>query len=177
MRTRTRAEEAGTLGEQLDRLDDAVMRYDRAIETTLAARAAGCFVPSMHAEGAEIARGAGRVADRAAKGPESRDHDRARALRKVAGHLHALDLALDDRGGGDDALEAVAKALAAALDVFARPDIPGLARLQDRVDLLLDHVEQHPGLRQMAPHLMGIGTAAEFVWANHPHLHPATTHA
>jgi hypothetical protein len=24
---------------------------------------------------------------------------------------------------------------------------------------------------------MGIGTAAEFVWANHPHLHPAMTHA
>ncbi len=50
--------------------------------------------------------------------------------------------------------------------------------LQDRVDLLLDHnAEQHPGLRRMAPHLMGIGTAAEFVQANHPHLHPATTHA
>ena len=70
----------------------------------------------------------------------------------------------------------VAKALAAALDVFARPDIAGLARLQDRVDLLLDHVEQHPGLRRMAPHLMGIGTAAEFVWANHPHLRPGHRH-
>lgn len=53
-----------------------------------------------------------------------------------------------------------------ALDVFARPDIPGLTRLQDRV-----------GLRHMAPHLMGIGTATEFVWANHSHLRPAPTHA
>jgi len=64
----------------------------------------------------------------------------------------------------------VTAALAAALDVFARPDILGLARLQDRVDRLLDHVDHHPGLRQLAVPLMGIGTAAEFAWASHPHL-------
>ncbi|HEX5248996.1 MAG TPA: hypothetical protein VFW14_04960 [Gaiellales bacterium] len=42
----------------------------------------------------------------------------------------------------------MAKTLAAALDVFARPDIRGLVRLRDRVDLLLDHVERHSGLRR-----------------------------
>jgi hypothetical protein len=176
MRMRTHPEEADPLGDRLDRLDDEVMRYGRAVETAVAARAAGYFVPSTQDEGADIARAAGRLADRAAKGRQSRDHDRARALRKVAGHLHELDVALGERGVGHEALEVVGKALAAALDVFARPDISGLARLQDRVDLLLDHVEQHPGLRRMAPHLLGIGTAAEFVWANHPHLRPATTH-
>ncbi len=172
MRTRTQTQGAETLGERLDRLDDEVMHYGRAIETAIAARAAGCFVPSLQDAGADIARGAGRVADQAAKGPDSREHDRARALRKVAGHLHAIDLTLDDRDVGHDALDVVARALAAALAVFARPDIAGLTRLQDRVDSLLDHVEQHPGLRRIAPHLMGIGTAAEFVWANHPHLRP-----
>ena len=161
------------LAEALDRVDAEVKHYGRAIETAIAARAAGCFVPSLQDAGADIARDAGRLADRAANGPESRDHDRARALRKVAGHLHAIDLGLDDRDVGHEALDMVARALAAALAVFARPDIAGLTRLQDRVDLLLDHVEQHPGLRRMAPHLMGIGTAAEFVWANHPHLRPA----
>ncbi|HEY2788882.1 MAG TPA: hypothetical protein VGI72_05460 [Gaiellales bacterium] len=172
MRTHTHKKVAETLGERLDLLDDEVMHYGRAIETAIAARAAGCYVPSLHDAGADIARGAGRLADGAAKGPESRDHDRARALRKVAGHLHAIDLALDDRDVGHEPLDVVARALAAALAVFARPSIAGLTRLQDRVDLLLDHVEQHPGLRRMAPHLMGIGTAAEFVWANHPHLRP-----
>ena len=101
---------------------------------------------------------------------ESREHDRARALRKVVGHLHAVDAELEDGRIGHEALEVVARALAAALDVFARPDIGGLARLQDRVDLLLDHVERHAGLRRTAVHLLGIGTAAEFAWANHPHL-------
>lgn len=173
MPRRTHAEEAETVKGELDRLDDEVTGYGRAIETAVAARAAGCFVPSMLVEGGDIARGAGRLADRAVRCGESREHDRARALRKVAGHLHALDLALDDDGLGHEALEVVARALAAALDVFARPDIHGLARLQDRVDLLLDHVEQHPGLRGMALHLLGIGTAAEFAWANHPHLRPA----
>jgi hypothetical protein len=165
--------ETEDLAEALDRVDAEVMHYGRAIETAIAARAAGCFVPSLQDAGAGIARDAGHLADRAAKGPESRDHDRARALRKVAGHLHAIDMTLDDRDVGHEALDVVARALAAALGVFARPDIAGLTRLQDRVDLLLDHVEQHPGLRRMAPHLMGIGTAAEFVWANHPHLRPA----
>jgi hypothetical protein len=167
MLTRTPAE---TLREQIDRLDDEVMGYGRAIETTAAATAAGCVVPSTRREGKEIARRAGKLADQAVTGAESRDHDRARALRKVAGHLHALDVALADRSLDHDALEVVTKALAAALDVFARPDIRGLARLQDRVDLLLDHVEHQPGLRAMALHLLGIGTAAEFAWANHPHL-------
>jgi hypothetical protein len=153
----------------LDRLDDVVIRYGRAIETTAAARAAGCTVPSTRIEGADIARRAGLLADRAARG-ESRDHDQARALRKVAGHLHAVDAELEDGRIGHEALEVVARALAAALDVFARPDIAGLARLQDRVDLLLDHVERHAGLRRTAVHLLGIGTAAEFAWANHPHL-------
>jgi hypothetical protein len=173
MSRRTHAEGAETLGADLDRLDDEVTRYGRALEMAVAARSAGCFVPSMLVEGGEIARGAGRLADRAVRQGESREHDRARALRKVAGHLHALDLALDDRGLGQEALEVVARALAAALDVFARPDIHGLARLQDRVDLLLDHLEHHPGLRGMAQHLLGIGTAAEFSWENHPHLRPA----
>jgi hypothetical protein len=164
---------AQMLRADLDRLDDEVSRYGRAIETAVAARAAGCFVPSMLVEGGDIARGAGQLADRAVRQGESRDHDRARALRKVAGHLHALDLALDDNGLGHEALAVVGRALAAALDVFARPEINGLARLQDRVDLLLDHLEQHPGLRGMALHLLGIGTAAEFSWENHPHLRPA----
>jgi hypothetical protein len=159
-----------TLHEELDRLDDEVMRYGRAIETTVAARAAGCAVPSIRREGAGIARRAGRLADRAVTSAEGREHDRARALRKVAGHLHALDVELDDGRVDHEALEVVTKALAAALDVFARPDILGLARLQDRVDLLLDHVEQQPSLRRTALHLLGIGTAAEFAWANHPHL-------
>jgi hypothetical protein len=170
MRRRTHVDTAETLRDQLD---NEVMRYGRAVEMTVAARAADCFVPSMRAEGADIVRRAGRLADRAVTAAESREHDRARALRKVAGHLHRLDLALDDRGVGHEALTVVAKALAAALDVFARPDILGLARLQDRVDLLLDHVEGDPGLRGMALHLLGIGTAAEFAWANHPHLRPA----
>jgi hypothetical protein len=155
---------------ELDRLDEAVMRYGRAVETTAAARAAGCAVPSTRAEGAEIVRRAGLLAGRAVTAAESRDHDHARALRKVAGHLHAVDAELDDGRIGHEALEVVSRALAAALDVFARPDIGGLARLQDRVDLLLDHVERHAGLRRMAVHLLGIGTAAEFAWANHPHL-------
>jgi hypothetical protein len=172
MLTRTHAP-AESLRDEIDQLDDQVMRYGRAVETALAARAAGCFVPSVRLEGADIARRAGRITDRAVTGGESRDHDRARALRKVAGHLQALDEALDDRSIGEEGLEGVAKALAAALDVFARPDIFGLARLQDRVDLLLDHVEQGPGLRRLALHLLGIGTAAEFAWANHPHLRPA----
>jgi hypothetical protein len=173
MSRRTHAQGAEALGADLDRLDDEVTRYGRALEMAVAARAAGCFVPSMLVEGGDIARGAGRLADRAVRQGESREHDRARALRKVSGHLHALDLALDDRGLGHEALEVVARALAAALDVFARPDIHGLARLQDRVDLLLDHIEHHPGLRGMAQHLLGIGTAAEFSWENHPHLRPA----
>ena len=172
MLTQTHAN-AESLRDEIDQLDDQVMRYGRAVETALAARAAGCIVPSVTLEGADIASRAGRITDRAVTGAESRDHDRARALRKVAGHLHALDLALDDRSVGQEGLEVVAKALAAAMDVFARPDICGLARLQDRVDLLLDHVEQQPGLRRLALHLLGIGTAAEFSWENHPHLHPA----
>lgn len=155
--------------DDLDRLDEIVMRYGRAIETTAAGRAAGCTVPSTRTEGADIARRAGLLADRAVRG-ESGDHDQARALRKVAGHLHAVDVELEDGRIGHEALEVVARALAAALDVFARPDISGLARLQDRVDLLLDHVERHAGLRRTAVHLLGIGTAAEFAWANHPHL-------
>jgi hypothetical protein len=109
---------------------------------------------------------------------DSRDHDRARALRKVAGHLHELDCALGGRRGedtlGHDAYDVVTGALAAALDVFARPDILGLALLQDRVDRLLDHVDRHPGLRHLAAPLMGIGTAAEFAWANHPRVRRAT---
>ncbi len=173
MHTRTQTQEADELRAGLDRLDDQVMRYGRAVETATLARAAGYFVPSMHDDGAGIARAAGRLADRAA-GADSRDHDRARALRKVAGHLHELDLALAEHGTSDEALGVVAKALGAALDVFARPDVSGLIRLQARVDQLLDHIEQHPRLRRMALHLMGIGTAAEFAWANHPHLRPAT---
>jgi hypothetical protein len=170
-RTREPAED---LCEQLDLLDDQVMRYGRAIEMAAAARAAGYAVPATQAEGAGIARQAARLADRAARGSDSREHDRARALRKVAGNLHELDRALGS-GRGEDAVghegcNVVAAALAAALDVFARPDILGLALLQDRVDRLLDHVDHHPELRRLAVPLMGIGTAAEFGWANHPHL-------
>ena len=168
MRTRT-PPEAETLRTALDRIDDEVAGYGRAIETAVAARAAGCTVPSSRAEGAELARRAGRLADRAVTAA-GRDHDRARALRKVAGHLHALDVELADPALAADALEVVANPLAAALDVFARPDIRGLARLQEQVDLLLDHVERHSGLRRVAVHLLGIGTAAEFCWENHPHL-------
>ena len=47
------------------------------------------------------------------------------------------------------------------------------AHLQDRVDLLLDQVEHQSGLRRVAVHLLGIGTAAEFSWENHPQLHRA----
>jgi hypothetical protein len=163
------------LREQLDLFDDQVIRYGRAIETAAAARAAGYVVPATHGEGA---RQAARLADRAVQSADSRDHDRARALRKVAGHLHELDCALGGRRGedtlGHDAYDVVTAALAAALDVFARPDILGLALLQDRVDRLLDHVDYDPGLRQLAAPLMGIGTAAEFAWANHPHLQRAT---
>jgi hypothetical protein len=172
-------ESAEDIREQLDLLDDQVMRYGGAIETAAAARAAGYVVPATQAEGAGIARHAARLADRAVRSSDSRDHDRARALRKVAGHLHELDRALGGRHGedtlGHEAYDVVTSALAAALDVFARPDILGLALLQDRVDRLLDHVDQHPGLRRLAAPLMGIGTAAEFAWANHPHLHQATT--
>jgi hypothetical protein len=153
----------------LDRLDDDVAGYGRAIETAVAARAAGCTVPSSRAEGAVLAGRAGALAHLAVT-VEGRAHDRARALRKVAGHLHALDVELADPAVGSDALEVVARALGAALDVFARPDIRGIARLQDRVDLLLDHVEHHSGLRRAAVHLLGIGTAAEFAFENHPHL-------
>jgi hypothetical protein len=153
----------------LDRLDDDVAGYGRAIETAVAARAAGCTVPSSRAEGADLARRAGALADLAVTA-DGREHDRARALRKVAGHLHALDVELAEPALGSDALEVVARALAAALDVFARPDIRGIARLQDRVDLLLDHVERHSGLRRAAVHLLGIGTAAEFAFENRPHL-------
>jgi hypothetical protein len=171
-------ESAEDLRMQLDLLDDQVMRYGKAIETAAAARAAGYVVPATHVEGAEIARQAARLSDRAVRSSDSRDHDRARALRKVAGHLHELDCALGRRRGevtlGHDAYDVVTAALAAALDVFARPDIIGLALLQDRVDRLLDHVDHHPGLRQLAGPLMGIGTAAEFAWANHPHLQRAT---
>jgi hypothetical protein len=156
----------------LDRLDDEVAGYGRAVGTAVAARAAGCTVPSSRAEGADLARRAGGLADQAVRAA-GRDHDRARALRKVAGHLHALDLELAGPLLGPDALEVVARALAAGLDVFARPDIHGLARLQDRVDVLLDHVEHHSGLRRAAVHLLGIGTAAEFSWENHPHLRRA----
>jgi len=170
MLTRPQADPSAELREELDGLDDAVMRYGRAIEMTTAARAAGYAVPSTRTEGAEIAHRAGRVADRAVTAAESREHDQARALRKVAGHLHAVDTELEDGRISHEALEVVARALAAALDVFDRPDIGGLARLQERVDLLLDHVERHAGLRRMAVHLLGIGTAAEFAWANHPHL-------
>jgi hypothetical protein len=157
------------IGAALDRLDDEVAGYGRAIETAVAARAAGCAVPSSREEGAHLTRRAGALAD-GAVAASSRDHDRARALRKVAGHLHALDVELADPALAAGALEVVAKALSAGLDAFARPDIQRLARLQDRVDLLLDHVEQHPGLRRAAVHLLGIGTAAEFTWENHPHL-------
>ena len=167
MRTRTTTE-AEPIGEALDRLGDEVAGYGRAIETAVAARAAGCTVPSSRAEGADLARRAGAVADRAVTA-EGRDHDRARALRKVAGHLHALDVELADPTLGGEGLDVVAKALSAALDVFARPEIRGLARLQDRVDLLLDHVEHHSGLRRVAVHLLGIGTAAEFSWQSHAH--------
>jgi hypothetical protein len=153
----------------LDRLDDEVAGYGRAVETALAARAAGCTVPSSRDEGAGLARRAGALADRAVTA-SGRDHDRARALRKVAAHLHALDAELADPGLDPDSLQVVARALTAGLDVFARPDIQRLARLQDRVDLLLDHVEHHAGLRHAAVHLLGIGTAAEFTWENHPHL-------
>jgi hypothetical protein len=168
MRTHT-PPEAGSLRTALDRIDDEVAGYGRAIETAVAAQAAGCTVPSSRREGAELARRAGSLADQAVTA-DGREHDRARALRKVADHLHALDVELADPAVAADALEVVAKALAAALDVFARPDIRGLARLQDRVDLLLDHVEHHSGLRRVAVHLLGIGTAAEFCWENHPHL-------
>lgn len=167
---RSQPDARAELRDELDQLDDAVMRYGRAIEMTAAARAAGCAVPSTRTEGADIAHRAGRIAGLAVTVAESREHDQARALRKVAGHLHALDTELEDGRIGHEALEVIARALAAALDVFARPDIGGLARLQDRVDLLLDHVERHAGLRRMAVHLLGIGTAAEFAWANHPHL-------
>jgi hypothetical protein len=173
MLSRSQPDDRAALRDDLDQLDDVVMRYGRAIEMTAAARAAGCAVPSMRTEGADIARRAARLADRAVAAAESREHDRARALRKVAGHLQALDSELEDGRIGDEALEVVARALAAALDVFARPGIAGLARLQDRVDLLLDHVERHAGLRRMAVHLLGIGTAAEFAWANHPHMRRA----
>ena len=151
----------------LDRLDDEVAGYGRVLETAVAARAAGCTVPSSRAEGADLARRAGALADRAVTATAP-DHDQARALRKVAGHLHSLDVELADPALGAGALAVVANALAAALDVFARPDVHGLARLQDRADLLLDHVERHSGLRQAAVHLLGIGTAAEFAFANHP---------
>jgi hypothetical protein len=152
----------------LDRLDDEIAGYGRAIETAVAARAAGCTVPSSREQGADLARRAGALADQAVTA--CRDHDRARALRKVAGHLHALDVELADPALGPGPLEVVVRALSAGLDVFARPDIQRLARLQDRVDLLLDHVEHHSGLRRAAVHLLGIGTAAEFTWGNHPHL-------
>lgn len=168
MHTRTQTD-ARPIRAVLDRLDDEVAGYGRAVETAVAARAAGCTVPSSRAEGAALARRAGALADQAVT-VSGRDHDRARALRKVAGHLHALDVELADPGLGGEALEVVAKALAAGLDVFARPDIHGLARLQDRVDLLLDHVEHHSGLRRAAVHLLGIGTAAEFAFENHLHL-------
>ncbi len=175
-RTQDSAED---LREQLDLLDDQVMRYGRAIEMAATARAAGYVVPATRVEGADIVRGAGRLADRAVRSGDSRDHDRARALRKVAGHLHEIDQALAGGRGedtlGHDALDVVMAALVAALEVFARPGIPGLALLQDRVDRLLDHVDQHPGLRRLAPPLMGIGTAAEFGWANHPHVRTTAT--
>ncbi len=161
--------ETGPIRQALDALDDEVAGYGRAIEIAVAARAAGCTVPSSRAEGADLARRAGALADRAVTA-EGRDHDRARALRKVAGHLHALGVELADPTLDGEALDVVTRALAAALDVFARPDIRGLARLQDRVDLLLDHVEHHSGLRRVAVHLLGIGTAAEFCWESHPHL-------
>jgi len=170
-------ESADGLREQLDLLEDQVMRYGRAIEMAATARAAGYVVPATQVEGADIARQAGRLADRAVRSGDSRDHDRARALRKVAGHLREIDRELAGRRGedtlGHDALGVVTAALVAALEVFARPGIPGLAQLQDRVDRLLDHVDQHPGLRRLAPPLMGIGTAAEFAWANHPHARTA----
>jgi hypothetical protein len=171
-------ESAEDLRERLDLLDDQVMRYGRAIEMAATARAAGYVVPATRAEGADIVRQAGRLADLAVRNGDIRDHDRARALRKVAGHLHEIDRALAGRRGedtlGHDALDVVMAALVAALEVFARPGIPGLALLQDRVDRLLDHVDQHPGLRRLAPPLMGIGTAAEFGWANHPHVRTTT---
>jgi hypothetical protein len=168
MHTRTTTD-AAPIAAALDRLDDDVAGYGRAIETAIAARAAGCAVPSSREEGADLARRAGALADRAVTA-SGRDHDRARALRKVAGHLHTLDVELADPALGAEPLAVVAKALAAGLDVVARPDIQGLARLQERVDLLLDHVEHHAVLRRAAVHLLGIGTAAEFCWANHPHL-------
>lgn len=168
MHTRTLTE-VTPIRAAIDRLDDEVAGYGRAVETAISARAAGCTVPSSREAGADLARRAGALAGRAVTA-ECRDHDRARALRKVAVHLHALDVELADPTLGGEGLDVVARALAAALDVFARPDIRGLARLQDRVDRLLDHVEGHPGLRRVAVHLLGIGTAAEFSWENHPHL-------
>jgi hypothetical protein len=158
------------LAAELDDLDNGLMGYGRALETALVARAAGCTLPATHLDGRLLARRARRLADNA--GLDGSEQARARALRKVADHLHALDRAVALPGGrlGERALGDVATALGIGLDVFARPDIQGLVRLQDAVDLLLDHVEHHPALRRAAIELLGIGTAAEFTWANHPHL-------
>ena len=73
-------ESAEDLRMQLDLLDDQVMRYGKAIETAASARAAGYVVPATQVEGADIARRAARLADRAVRSSDSRDHDRARAL-------------------------------------------------------------------------------------------------
>ena len=56
MISRPQADAPAELRDQLDRLDDAVMRYGRALEMTTAARAAGCAVPSTRTEGGGIAR-------------------------------------------------------------------------------------------------------------------------
>src|SRR5204863_9651588 len=89
-----------------DRRDDAVAGYGRAVGTAAAARAAGCTVPSSRAEGGDLARRAGALADRAVTA-SGRDHDRARALRKVAGHLHTLDVELPGPGLAAEALGVV----------------------------------------------------------------------
>jgi len=65
-------ESAEDLREQLDLLDDQVMRYGRAIETAAPARAAGYVVPATRVEGAEIARQAAKLADRAVRSVPSR---------------------------------------------------------------------------------------------------------
>jgi hypothetical protein len=88
---------------------------------------------------------------------------------EVAGYGRAIETAAAARaaglGGGEGARSRAGRVRPAG--------VCGLARLQDRVDLRLDHVERHSGLRSVAVHLLGIGTAAEFSWENHPHLRRA----
>ena len=132
----------------LDRLDDQVTRYGRA-DRDGGRRARGGLLRAVDAwsRAPSIARGRrppGRP--RGGRG-EPRPRPRPGAAQGGRAPARARPGARRPRRSATRRSGWSAKALAAALDVFARPDIHGLARLQDRVDLLLDHVEQHPGLR------------------------------